>query len=114
MSDTLKNAIGPALAAARKTAGLSQEDLARRINRHKDSISHIERRETIPTLPMLYEIADALGVQIADLLPSQTSEKSLPPTRVRLEAEVVSVIRSLPDDRLEYLRDHLDLLRKLK
>lgn len=46
---------------ARKNAGLTQEELARRIGADKGYISRIERGLTVPTVSTLYRIAAAMG-----------------------------------------------------
>lgn len=49
---------------ARKNAGLTQAELARRIGADKGYISRIERGLTIPTVSTLYRIAAAMGLTV--------------------------------------------------
>ena len=49
---------------ARKKAGLTQEELARRIGTDKGYISRIERGLTVPTVSTLYRIASAMGFTV--------------------------------------------------
>jgi ribosome-binding protein aMBF1 (putative translation factor) len=49
---------------ARKKAGLTQEELARRIGADKGYISRIERGLTVPTVATLYRIASAMGLTV--------------------------------------------------
>ena len=55
------------LIAARKDAGLSQVDLARKIGRDQPFISHIERGVRRVDLVEFYVIAKALGVDPVEL-----------------------------------------------
>lgn len=46
---------------ARRSAGLTQQELAERIGVNKGYISRVERGKTIPSAAMLYKIAAAMG-----------------------------------------------------
>ena len=49
---------------ARKNAGITQAELAKRIGANKGYISRIERGLTIPTVSTLYRIAAAMGLTV--------------------------------------------------
>ncbi|MDR1755661.1 MAG: helix-turn-helix domain-containing protein [Culturomica sp.] len=49
---------------ARKHAGLTQAELAKRIGADKGYISRIERGITVPTVSTLYRIASAMGLTV--------------------------------------------------
>lgn len=49
---------------ARKEAGLTQEELGRRIGADKGYISRVERGLTVPTVATLYRIASAMGMTV--------------------------------------------------
>ena len=49
---------------ARKNAGLTQAELAKRIGADKGYISRVERGLTIPTVATLYKIAAAMGMTV--------------------------------------------------
>jgi transcriptional regulator with XRE-family HTH domain len=61
---------GKRLALYRKRAGLSQERLAEALSLTRTSITNIEHGRQPIQLPTLYAIADALGVEPTDLMPS--------------------------------------------
>ena len=61
--------IGMAIRQARITVGISQEELARRVELSRTSIVNMESGRQRPPLATLYDIADALGVQATELLP---------------------------------------------
>ena len=49
---------------ARKKAGLTQQELARRIGTDKGYISRVERGLIIPSVSTLYRIASAMGLTV--------------------------------------------------
>lgn len=49
---------------ARKNAGLTQAELAKRIGADKSYISRIERGLTVPSVATLYRIAAAMGMTV--------------------------------------------------
>lgn len=52
----------------RKTAGLSQEELAGRANVNRNYIGKLERKENSATTDMLAKLADVLRCDIVDLV----------------------------------------------
>lgn len=66
--DALTYALGRVIATRRRTAGLSQEQLAFRCKMHPTSISHIERGVNSPTVRVLGVIASALAARVSALL----------------------------------------------
>ena len=65
---TRRRSIGMQLRDARKSAGLTQQQLSERANRDVKSISRWENAHRAPDLTDLLLIADALGVPLADLV----------------------------------------------
>jgi transcriptional regulator with XRE-family HTH domain len=59
---------GRNLAEARGWAGLSQKDLSRAISLSPKEISLMELGERLPRLDRISALAEALGVQLRDLL----------------------------------------------
>jgi transcriptional regulator with XRE-family HTH domain len=60
--------VAAAIRALRTRAGLSQRQLAQRMNVPRTYISKIENEKACPTLSSLQRLADALNVTICDLL----------------------------------------------
>lgn len=52
----------------RKARGMTQMELAERVNVQQSAISLIERQERNPSLPLLVRLANVLGVTIDDLV----------------------------------------------
>ncbi|MDT0306887.1 helix-turn-helix transcriptional regulator [Streptomyces sp. DSM 44917] len=61
--------VGRRIKAARKRARLSQPGLAELVGCDFKTISRIETGAVSPRLDRLFEIADALGVPVASLVP---------------------------------------------
>ena len=68
IEDSLKNAWdeynAQILLEARKKAGLTQEELAKRIGMDKGYISRVERGLTVPTVSTFYRIVAAMGFTV--------------------------------------------------
>ena len=65
--------IGQRIRKIRKAHGLSQEELAERVNISTTHMSHIETGNTKLSLPVLVDIATVLEVRTDDLLNDSTS-----------------------------------------
>ncbi|UQT02587.1 repressor protein CI [Serratia phage vB_SmaM-ChibiTotoro] len=59
---------GDRIRVARVNAGMSQIALAKAAGTSQDRISSIETGRNVPTVAVLSRIADALGVQISNLI----------------------------------------------
>jgi XRE family transcriptional regulator, regulator of sulfur utilization len=64
--------VGAALAALRQAEGLSLDALARQSGVSKSMLSQIERDKTNPTVAVVWRLAQALGVEVAELLGGAT------------------------------------------
>jgi len=60
---------GRKLRSLRKEQGISQEELAARANLHRTYVSSVERGERNVTIETIEKLADALNLQMADLMP---------------------------------------------
>lgn len=60
--------VGEALAALREQQSLSLDELSRRAGVSKSMLSQIERAQANPTVAVVWRLANALGVPLADLL----------------------------------------------
>jgi transcriptional regulator with XRE-family HTH domain len=75
--------VGATLQRLRLARGLTLEDLSRIAGVSKSMLSQIEREKANPTIAITWRLANALGVQIGELLSSET--RDVDPIRV-LEA----------------------------
>lgn len=67
MVQSYKVALGKRLRAARMRVGLSQTEVAMRLGKAKQSVSHWERGEWAPEMATLIQLAEVLGVSTATL-----------------------------------------------
>ena len=75
---------GPKIKAARKSAGISQAELAERIGVPYQSIGQWERNERNPKIETLQRIADALSIPVYQLFGPEPNEISNNLKRIRL------------------------------
>lgn len=66
--------LGHNIAKYRQELGLTQEQLAEKIDLGNEAISRIERGITVPSLIRLFELSNVFHCSVADLL-TQTAEK---------------------------------------
>ncbi|WP_455240152.1 helix-turn-helix domain-containing protein [Variovorax durovernensis] len=66
--DTVLVALGAAIRRARKARGLSQEGLADVSSSERSYISSIERGNQNPSVMKLVQVANALGLPLAELI----------------------------------------------
>ena len=76
----LKKYIGNQIKTFRKSAGLTQDELAKRLNTTKQTISRYEKGDRKANQDMLFELCDIFGVSIDDFFPSQNEALQAPTT----------------------------------
>ena len=67
----LKKYIGNQIKTFRKSAGFTQDELAKRLNTTKQTISRYEKGDRKANQDMLFELCDIFSVSIDDFFPSQ-------------------------------------------
>jgi DNA-binding XRE family transcriptional regulator len=67
-ADRISQQFGRNLAEARGWIGMSQVELAREIGIRQGQVAQLERGERCPSLNRIVKLADAVGVQVRDLL----------------------------------------------
>lgn len=65
--------VGAALQALRASRGLSLDDLSKRAGVSKSMLSQIERNQANPTVAVVWRLANALGVEMTELLGAERS-----------------------------------------
>ena len=76
----LKKYIGNQIKTFRKSAGFTQDELAKRLNTTKQTISRYEKGDRKANQDMLFELCDIFGVSIDDFFPSQNEALQSPTT----------------------------------
>ncbi|MBE6942956.1 MAG: helix-turn-helix transcriptional regulator [Ruminococcaceae bacterium] len=92
--------IGQRIRKIRKAHGLSQEELAERINISTTHMSHIETGSTKLSLPVLVDLASVLNVRVDDLL----YDSPIAPTGRALE-EILTIIDSCTPQEAKVIAD---------
>lgn len=112
----LKKYIGNQIKTFRKSAGFTQDELAKRLNTTKQTISRYEKGDRKANQDMLFELCDIFGVSIDDFFPSQNEALQSPTT-----SPIQSIYDQLepPGQRkvityAEKLRDEQEKRRKAK
>ena len=70
--------VGDTLAALRQAQALSLDELSRKAGVSKSMLSQIERAQANPTVAVVWRLANALGVPIAELLGSAPTAPAAP------------------------------------
>ena len=68
VNDKISAKIGVKIKLLRTKQKLSQEELGFKAGLNKNSIGGIERGENVPSIDTLYQIANALGITLVDLV----------------------------------------------
>lgn len=94
MSKDLKRRIGQRVRALRESRGLTQEQLAEAIDRSVQTVSNIERGQTLAGLDALESMAHCFKVPISDFFDEGRTSS---PNRAGIEIRIRDVIRELTD-----------------
>lgn len=89
--------VGAALAALRRSHGLSLDELSRQAGVSKSMLSQIERHQANPTVAVVWRLATALGVGVGELL---GSERPAAPLLATVPAHATPSLAS-PDGKCE-------------
>ena len=90
----LKKYIGNQIKTFPKSAGFTQDELAKRLNTTKQTISRYEKGDRKANQDMLFELCDIFGVSIDDFFPSQNEALQSPTT-----SPIQTIYDQLEDDR---------------
>jgi transcriptional regulator with XRE-family HTH domain len=89
--------LGERIKELRKLRGLSQEALAEKAGISSQYVSNIERGKENPTLDLLFQLADALKVGLADLCDYETVKKM---DQRRLQSDLRDLMKTAEPERL--------------
>ena len=111
--DRLTKHLAHQFRAARLAKGLTQAELGARLEMATESISHIERGVTMPSLKTLAAAADAMGTSLSDLFAGLNDKRPISPRRAEQEALLRRLGRDLDDKRLVFVVDMATAVEKL-
>lgn len=103
--------IGLKIQALRKSANLTQEQLAELVNVSWRTISNLETGRVTPKLQLIYDLAHHFDVSIDKLLNNKITINK-PISRIRKENQVVESICQLDDKLLAHTEEYIKLLKK--
>ncbi len=113
--DSIKRTISINIARYRELAGMTQKELAQKLNITPSRVSNWEQGANCPTIDILFEVCEVLGVSINDIY------GVYPDSKIRLsydEIEHVKKYRSLDDygrETISYILDReLDRVQQIK
>ena len=109
---TLKRRVGHRIRLARKRRGLSQEELAERVDRSTEAISSIERGIAPPNFLTLERLARALEVPVREFFDIGPESARDNPRRSRIIVELVEAASSLNDADLELALEQVEALAR--
>jgi transcriptional regulator with XRE-family HTH domain len=110
VSNDLKSVVGVRVKAARKSAGLTQAQLAEAVNRTIEAVSNIERGKSLPPLNLLERIAAATNCQLPALVAVPEDAQSRT-ERADLEMRLLAAGRALPIEQLRVAAVQIEALR---
>jgi transcriptional regulator with XRE-family HTH domain len=96
MALQLKQRIGIRVKSARSARGLTQEHLAELIERTTESVSNIERGQTLPPIDTLDVIASVLDVPLSAFFDDAEKTADADRERIELQTRLSHLARSLP------------------
>lgn len=112
----LKKYIGNQIKVFRKSTGLTQDELAQKLNTTKQTISRYEKGDRKANQDMLFSLCDIFGVSIDDFFPSTIENSTTPTTSPDLLTQQINdkLVQLTPDNKKIVLRTSEELLKKQK
>lgn len=99
-----QNSIGQFIAALRKSSGMTQQEVADRLNVSNKAVSRWERDECAPDLTLIPALAELFGVTCDELLRGERSRTNDPPSKgaIKVDRQIKALIhRTLSGFRMQ-------------
>lgn len=96
--DQIYREFGRILRQRRSDAALTQDELATKVGLVRTSITNMELGKQNVSLHLLFQLADALGVQAKDLLPDRVPQQMSPNIERQIKKE------ALEDEEADWVR----------
>jgi transcriptional regulator with XRE-family HTH domain len=101
---------GRRISTLRKDRGLSQEQFAKLLGTTRGMVEYYERRARNPSLEVVQQVAQVLGVTVAELVGEEAQKKARPrPGPVSKLEERFEEIRQLPRRQQAFILKMLDV-----
>ena len=98
------------LQTVRRSRGLTQADLAAKMDRSVDAISNIERGKSLPSFEMLEALSEALAINPGEMFEFSGRQESS--SRAALLTKLVLVARELGESDLQIAVEQIAALAK--
>ena len=108
----LKHHIGIRVRAARTKRDLTQEEVAEQIGKAVETVSNIERGQTLTGLDTLERLSRCLQVPVSEFFEGYDAERAVHKNRVELEQRLLDSARSLSDQDLKVSVDLVEVLSR--
>lgn len=108
----LKHYIGLQIRTARKAKGLTQEQMAGAIDRAVETISNIERGNTVAGLDLLERIAKALEKPLAEFFQGAEEVADLSARRAEMTIAARQLLTELSDTDLELAIEQISAIAR--
>ena len=98
--DRITKHVAATLRAARLAKRLTQEDVAGASDMATESISHIERSVSAPSLKTIAAFAEVVGISVPEVFAGLASDRKVSARRAEQEAELKRRAQDLDDKKL--------------
>ncbi len=92
MEDAFKKRVADNISKCRKRMGLTQAELAEKLNYSDKSVSKWERAEGLPDIWVLAQMADIFRIRVDDLLHENPPEPERTPSRIYVTGLAVGLV----------------------
>lgn len=92
MEDAFRKLVAANIAKCRKRTGMTQAELAEKLNYSDKSVSKWERAEGLPDIYVLARLADIFQVRVDDLLRENPPEPERTPSRIYITAMAAGLV----------------------
>ena len=90
--------------------GLTQEGVAEQIGKAAETVSNIERGQTLTGLDTLERLSRCLHVPVSEFFEGYDAERAVHKNRLKLEQRLHDLTQSLSDDNLKSAVDIIEVL----
>lgn len=107
----LQDRVALRIRTIRKRRGITQEELAERIDRTADAVSQLERGVSLPSFATLERLAGALEVPVRDFFDTQEDDGTTPRRNAQITA-LLDVAHGLSDRELDTAVEVLEAIAR--
>ena len=106
----MKSRVALRIKTLRTLRGMSQEQLAIKLDRSVDAVSSIERGKSFPSYETLEKLSSSLEVPVKDFFEFDEHEQS--EERIKASTYIIDTIRKMDDQQLQITAETIEVLIK--